>query len=648
MVSKEAGRLIQLKTNRGPPVNTDFVLLPEPQQCVRLDGVFEVGAGGSISVGARPNAGLHRAARNLQEALSTVGPRWELTASAGAETDAARRVSIAINPHYAPRAEGYRISIEPDVIRIVAADEAGAFYAAATMRQIAGQFGGAGRLPCLRIDDWPDFPVRGVMHDISKDKIPTLQTLFGLVDMLAGLKINQFQLHSENAFAYRDHKTVWADGTPVTGDDILALDEYCRERHVDLVANQNSFGHFERWFEHAEYKPLAEAPEGAVDHWGTGKNVPYSLCATDPRSIDFIRSLYDDLLPHFTSDLVNVGCDETDDLGLGRSREACEERGKGRVYLEFLNEVSRIVKSHGRTMLFWDDIIVWNRPELIPDLPDDAIALEWGYQADHPFAENAGRLADAGVPFYVCPGTSSWNTVAGRTDNAMANILNAAEAGRSRGAIGYLNTDWGDHGHWQYLPVSYLGLAYGAAVSWSIDSNRDIDISRVLDVHVFRDGVGIMGKLAYALGNTDEIAGLRRPSTTGSALAELLLFPDLRDRRLRAATVTHQTIDKALNHIDEVMAPMSQVRMDRGDASLIVDEYLNAAAVMRHAGHMAKARIDAGGVIESAPASIRAELAAELEPIIEEHRRLWMARNRAGGLNDSARRMERWLGAYGA
>jgi hexosaminidase len=586
-----------------------------------------------------------RAARTLQEALAAVGPWWELTASASTESDVVR-ASIAINPHYVPHAEGYKISIEPNLLSIVAADEPGVFYAAVTMRQIAEQCAGTGRLPCLRIDDWPDFPSRGVMHDISKDKIPTLETLFGLVDMLAGLKVNQFQLHTENAFAYRSHRAVWADGTPVTGDDIFALDEYCRERHVDLVANQNSFGHFERWFEHAEYKPLAEAPEGAVDHWGMGKNVPYSLCATDSRSVDFLRGLYDDLLPHFSSDLFNVGCDETDDLGLGRSKEACDERGKGRVYLEFLNEVSELVRSHGRTVLFWDDIIVWQHPELIRELPADVIALEWGYQADHPFAENAGRLADAGVPFYVCPGTSTWNTFAGRTDNAMANMLNAAEAGRSLGAVGYLNTDWGDHGHWQYLPVAYLGLAYGAALSWSIDANRDIDIARALDVHVFKDQAAVMGKLAYALGDTDKIAGLKGPTTTGSAFAEALIFRDVSDRHLRAATLTHDTIAKAQNHIEEVMAPISQASMARDDASLIKDEYLNAAALMRHAGHMIQARLDAGGAIESAPTATKGRLASELEPLIEEHRRLWMSRNRSGGLNDSAGRLERWLVSY--
>ena len=38
-----------------------------------------------------------------------------------------------------------------------------------------------------------------------------------------------------------------------------------------------------------------------------------------------------------------------------------------------------------------------------------------------------------------------------------------AENGLKHGAVGYLNTDWGDRGHWQVLPVSYLGFAAGAA-----------------------------------------------------------------------------------------------------------------------------------------------------------------------------------------
>ena len=85
-------------------------------------------------------------------------------------------------------------------------------------------------------------------------------------------------------------------------------------------------------------------------------------------------------------------------------------------------------------MMFWGDIII-HHPDLIP-LPPDAIALEWGYEADHPFAEHGTQFAQSGIPFYVCPGTSSWISALGRTENAIGNIRNAAENGLKNGAIG--------------------------------------------------------------------------------------------------------------------------------------------------------------------------------------------------------------------
>ncbi len=60
-------------------------------------------------------------------------------------------------------------------------------------------------------------------------------------------------------------------------------------------------------------------------------------------------------------------------------------------------------------MQFWGDIIN-QYPELVPDIPKDTIALEWGYEADHDFPGKAKLFAESGVPFYVCPGTSSWTT----------------------------------------------------------------------------------------------------------------------------------------------------------------------------------------------------------------------------------------------
>ena len=106
------------------------------------------------------------------------------------------------------RRQGYRISITPEICRIIAHDAAGSFYARQTLMQIRRQFPAA--LPCVQIEDWPDFPVRGVMLDISRCKVPTMATLMNLIDRLAEWKINHLQLYIEHTFAYAGHEEVSA------------------------------------------------------------------------------------------------------------------------------------------------------------------------------------------------------------------------------------------------------------------------------------------------------------------------------------------------------------------------------------------------------------------------------------------------------
>ena len=67
--------------------------------------------------------------------------------------------------------------------------------------------------------------------DIARDKVPTMETLEALVDRLASWKINQVQLYIEHTFAYRGHEEVWATASPLTPDEVVHLDEFCRARH---------------------------------------------------------------------------------------------------------------------------------------------------------------------------------------------------------------------------------------------------------------------------------------------------------------------------------------------------------------------------------------------------------------------------------
>ena len=608
-----------------------FALLPRPRTITEKPGALATGILPEIVLTGDP-AALLPTANRLQAAIQLgVGAVIPIRAGSLRESRRTPGIRLALAPEAGLPAQGYVLDISATSVTVTASDAPGASYGAMTLVQLLRQSPGA--LPAGRLQDHPDFPSRGVMLDISRDKVPTLETLFELVDLLAGWKINHLELYTEHTFAYRRHEAVWSQASPMTPEDILRLDAYCRERFVELVPNQNSFGHFERWLTLPEYRDLAEAPDGYIRPWSKAHHPhPNSLNPQDPRSLALLAELYDELLPNFTSRKFNVGCDETWDLGQGRSKDLCERKGKGRVYLDFLLKIHKLVRARRKTMHFWGDIII-RHPELVAELPKDIVVLEWGYDADHPFEEHCRQYAATGLPFYVCPGTSSWNSIAGRTENCIANLEDAARNGIEHGAVGFLNTDWGDNGFWQYLPISYLGFAVGAAVSWCFPSNSGLDVRAALDLHCFRDDARVMGKLVYDLGNAYQHCGKEIGNAT-------VLFQCLHDDPITDfPEVTPNTLAATRRFVEATLAPLAAARLRRPDAALIRDELLNAGRMLVAACERG-AWQKRGGRPTSAE---RRRFAGILRVILGEHRRLWMARNRPGGLQDSTRALNKRL-----
>jgi hexosaminidase len=624
-------------------------LVPVPQQVEVQAGQFLLPKQPLLFIADMPHQ-IYCTGLYLARALEGLGAAPTLTAAGAGEPC----ITLRLNQSLLPQPQSYRIVIDRTGITLTGGDEAGLFYSVCTLVQLMriSRRGDEIQLPYARILDWPDFPHRGILLDITRDKVPTMETLFELVELLASLKINQLQFYTEHAFAYRGHEEVWKDASPLTGDEILALDAHCQAYFIELVPNQNSFGHMHRWLKHETYRHLAEVPDGWL-HPFREEREPYGLCPLHSGSLELLADLYDQLLPHFSSRQFNACLDETFDLGMGQSKEVCEERGTERVYLDFVLKVYDLVKRRGRTLQFWGDIII-KRPELIAELPKDSILLEWGYEANHPFAEHGKRFADAGLSFYVCPGTSSWNTLAGRTENALGNLRNAAISGRQHGAIGYLNTDWGDYGHMQPLPVSYLSYLAGAAYSWNVASAEDetaLDIPLLLDQHIFLDEARVMGRLAYDLGNTYRETG-QMPSNS-SILFWQFILPNIDLEAMRAQSNLWSTqyierleqmsaqanFDVIGEYVDEVMTNLDQAKMARPDAETIRDEFHWVANMLQFAAKLGQARAQNGSTtqVSGLTVELRQILVDELRPLIERHREVWLARNRLGGQSDSTR-----------
>lgn len=626
------------------------LLAPRPRRVDQSDERFNLPRSPSIGFGTG-NPGLRPSLEKLSATLRRIECDPQIRPTPNAHDTDDSDLFLTIRPDRQGRAQGYELTISACRIEIIGWDEPGLFYGVCTLSQWISLHGHdrkarsaaeAITLTSVHIVDWPDFLHRGVLLDISRDKVPTMETLYELVDRLSGWKINQLQLYMEHTFAYRGHEEVWEKAGALTADEVRSLDAYCNFQFIQLVPNQNSFGHFHRWLSHAKYRHLAECPNG-IEHPFSSQPEPFSLCPTDPEALDLLEDLYGQLLPQFSSRLFNVGLDETIDLGLGRSATPCTKKGKDRIYLNFLRNVYRLVIEQGRQMQFWADMVL-QFPDIVAGIPRDAIALVWGYEADHPFAEETQQLAQTGLAHYVCPGTSSWNSFSGRSSNALANLSNAAIAGSRSGALGYLITDWGDNGHLQPLAVSYLGYLAGACLSWNPDrSSKGLngEISALLSFHAFQ-GDEALGEAAQALGDLHLTTGANPKN--GSALFYSTVFfeQSLDGPRYRGLDKT--SLEEARLLLQEISERLSgSSRIDRPVHSKERRELEWVAAMLGFSIDLAVARLDSGrsGPLSDLLPNKRQIFAQRLEPLIEERRHIWLLRNRPEGLEDSLSRLHR-------
>jgi hypothetical protein len=488
-------------------VTDRLAFLPRPRGVERRDGAFALNAATRIQIGPEASQSTVETARGLQRALADLtGLQLDLVPTqAPARGNTISLVIAGRDDAALPAAtfgwelpsdlgdQGYTLHVGPEGAVVVSEGERGLFYGVQTLIQLATS--ASRNWPALAISDRPVLPVRGLLLDISRMKVPTLETLSVLVRTLAHYKFNQLQLYTEHTFRFPRHPLIGADAGSLTGDDILALDAICRAHHVELVPTLQSLGHHRSLLSLPEYEHLAETP------WR------WSFATAEPGVFDLFDELYGDMLPAFSSPWLNIGADEPWDLGRGRSAHLTEESGIGRVYLEHIKRLHELVThKHGRQMMMWADMF-WHHPELITEFPEDILLLDWWYEQKDRY-ESVEVLAQAGRRFYVCPGTSSWSALFPRLENAVANIRGFVRDGVAAGAAGMLLTDWGDDGHYQLLSHSWYPYLWGVECAWTGSETESAAFDDAFGRLFLRDATGTqvaaLRRLGAAMQNDPE------------------------------------------------------------------------------------------------------------------------------------------------
>lgn len=198
--------------------------LPMPHHVRRLEGRFCIRYNGCIMLqDTEPSALLY--ARMLRDTIrEETGLVLSICRGQGEAGD------IVLRPDQALAERAYRVHVLPEGVTVSGGSDEALLNGVMTLCQWVQRHGV--QVPALEIEDAPDLAARAYYLDCSRGRVPTLATLKRYADILCRYKINQWQLYIEHTYLFRHLSEAWRDDTPLTAEEILELDAYCRARHI--------------------------------------------------------------------------------------------------------------------------------------------------------------------------------------------------------------------------------------------------------------------------------------------------------------------------------------------------------------------------------------------------------------------------------
>lgn len=429
--------------------------------------------------------------------------------------------------------EGYALDVDESGVVAAANTAEGVFYAVQTLKQmVVPDQDHHAHIQGAHIRDWPAMRYRGVHDDVSRGPVPTLEFMKKQIRTAAEFKLNMWSIYLEYTFDYNSEPLIGPRRGSLTPAEVNELVAYARRYHVDIVPEQQAFGHLHHVLKWEKYSDLAELPHGNV------------LTPANPETYEFVKRLYSDLAPLFPSPFFHIGSDETFELGQGKTKELKEKEGLGKVYFDHILKVKELMTPYHKRLMFWGDIAL-HYPELLKELPKDLIVMTWNYNPRDNFDALIQPFRNAGLDVMVCPGVNNWNRIFPNNNNALVNIRNFVRDGQKLGTMGMLNTTWDDDGE-ALFDMTWYGLVFGAAASWQpgessieqFQKNFDWAFYRNPD-HTFANAIENFAKIHAALSKTgagdanDSLFWLNYFSSDGSLTLKKIL-PEARQIRLLA------------------------------------------------------------------------------------------------------------------
>ena len=350
--------------------------------------------------------------------------------------------------------EAYALNISEEKILITSGSEKGLFYGLMSLTQLV-KASADGTIPTLNILDYPDMTWRGISDDFSRGQVSSMKNFEEILRFLGEYKQNIYMPYMEDLIQLDRYPEIGKARGALSKEDIAELQSMGDKYFVQVIPIFQTLGHYENILSHPDFTKYAEFPGAA------------SLNTIDASTDTFLFNMLDEVIPQFKSDYFHIGCDESRDVGYGATKELVKRKGTARVHADHYNKVYKKVTSYGKKAMMYGDIIL-RHPEILDMIPNDIIIVDWHYRLSEHYP-SIKVFKEAGFPFLVSPGLHNWRQSIPKFTSSWINISNINYEGYLNGALGSINSSWGDYGGLNFRELNYMGYAFGAESSWNPD-----------------------------------------------------------------------------------------------------------------------------------------------------------------------------------
>lgn len=182
----------------------------------------------------------------------------------------------------------------------------------------------------------------GVMIDCSRNAVRNVKSLKKFIDYLSKMGYNMVQLYTEDTFEVNNEAYFGYLRGRYSKEELKELDKYAASKNIQLVPCIQTLAHLNQIFRWDEYKPINDCND--------------ILLTEEERTMQLLENMFATCRECFSSNLINIGMDEAQMVGLGQFLRKHGFQNRFDTILNHLVKVSALAEKYNFKPMMWSDM----------------------------------------------------------------------------------------------------------------------------------------------------------------------------------------------------------------------------------------------------------------------------------------------------